>query len=88
MCLVVFVVSLQDFIHTQKYWTLKSIMYGTLGILAAIPMVHLTIKELFINDGDTYSMVNSLAYYMLMGFTYLLGLAIYAKRCPEKYKPG
>lgn len=88
MCLIVFVVSLQDFIHTKKNWSLKSLMYGSLGVLSAIPMIHLTIKEVFISDGDNYSMANSLIYYTLMGVIYLVGLFVYSKRCPEKYKPG
>jgi len=39
--LVVFFVSLTDMIHSEPYRTAKSVMYGSLGILAGLPMIHL-----------------------------------------------
>lgn len=84
---IVFFVSLCDFIHTEKYLKLKSIMYGGLGIFAAVPIIHLVIIENF-SKGDDYSTLPSIAYYIAMGASYLGGLAIYTYRCPERYKPG
>ncbi|EGR33039.1 hypothetical protein IMG5_063250 [Ichthyophthirius multifiliis] len=86
--LIVFVVSLQDFIHTPKYWIVKSVMYASLGIFAAVPMLHLCIYEYMGHSNDSFLIINSVPYYLLMGVCYLGGLTIYAKRCPEKYKPG
>ncbi|KAL4430423.1 hypothetical protein ABPG74_013273 [Tetrahymena malaccensis] len=87
--LVVFFVSLQDFIHTQKYFTMKSVMYGSLGIFAAVPIAHLIYYEFFyLTQNGNFSFSNSLVYYGLMGVCYLGGLTIYATRCPERYKPG
>ncbi len=74
-------------------------MYAILGIGAAVPMIHLSILEynhqqLLAAGGinaanvDTYSSASSYIYYVLMGVSYLSGLYIYTKRCPEKYKPG
>lgn len=44
-CLIVFFVSLQDFIHTPEYLSIKSWMYALLGIGAALPILHLMIME-------------------------------------------
>jgi adiponectin receptor len=62
-------------------------MYASLGIFAAIPLIHLIYNEIF-QKNDTFSVANSVPYYLLMGICYLGGLYIYAKRCPEKYRPG
>ena len=87
--LIVFFVSLQDFIHTPKYFTVKSVMYGSLGVFAAIPMGHLVYSEFFDHSLiGNFSMANSMLYYGLMGVCYLGGLTIYATRCPERYNPG
>ena len=37
----VFVVSMMDFIHTEKYRKIKSLMYGSLGIFSGFPIIHL-----------------------------------------------
>jgi len=63
-------------------------MYGSLGIFAALPLIHLAIQEGFLNTGDVYSTLPSLIYYLAMGASYLSGLAIYTIKCPEKYNPG
>lgn len=68
---------------------MKSVMYGGLGVFAAIPSFHLLYEELFDNSLiGSFSMSNSLFYYLLMGICYLGGLTIYATRCPERYYPG
>ena len=88
-CLTVFFISLKDFIHTAQYFILKSVMYGSLGIFAAVPIIHLAINEvLFDNFGDPYRTSGSLVYYLLMGACYLGGLTIYALRFPERTRPG
>jgi hypothetical protein len=62
-------------------------MYGGLGIFAAVPTIHLIILDLSDHE-DKFTMLPSMIYYVSMGACYLGGLAIYATRCPEKYKPG
>ena len=39
-------------------------------------------------DNDYLPFTNALPYYLGMGATYLIGLAIYTIRCPERYQPG
>ena len=63
-------------------------MYGSLGIFAGLPLIHLFIQEAFSATDDEYSSVTGLFFYLLMGASYLTGLAIYTVKCPEKYKPG
>ena len=63
-------------------------MYASLGIFSAIPISHLVLIESFFQNGDPYSTVPSVGYYLAMGAAYLGGLYIYAIRWPEKSKPG
>lgn len=87
--LVVFFISLQDFIHEPKYFSVKPLMYGGLGLLAGVPLFHLLYYEYFnFSAIGNFSMSNSYIYYVLMGISYVGGLAIYAAKCPERYKPG
>ena len=47
-CIVVFVVSLFETIHKPEYRKVKGILlYGSLGIFAALPGIHLLINEYF-----------------------------------------
>ena len=39
-------------------------------------------------DNDYLPFLSALPYYMGMAASYLIGLAIYTARCPERYKPG
>jgi adiponectin receptor len=43
--LTVFVVSMMNFIHTEKYRKLKSLMYASLGLFAGFPIVHLAMNS-------------------------------------------
>lgn len=52
-------------------------------------MIHLLYEEVMNSDvAGSFSMSNSLFYYLMMGFCYLGGLTIYTTRCPERYYPG
>ena len=68
-------------------------MYGTLGIFAAVPSVHLLIVEYFNNNRDDgamvekYSSSTTVAYYGVMGAIYLTGLAILTFHIPERWVP-
>ena len=39
-------------------------------------------------DNDYLDFSHSVPLYLLMGFFYLGGLAIYLVRCPERFRPG
>lgn len=81
--LTVFSVSMMDFIHTQKWRIIKSLMYSGLGTFAGLSIIHVRIKS----EPD-YSFAIALPYYIGMVLSYLVGLIIYAFRCPERFKPG
>jgi len=84
----VFTVSMMDFIHTEKYRKMKSLMYGSLGIFSAFPIIHLMNNSFQVGlENDYLPFSDSLPYYIAMGGTYLGGLVIYTARCPERYKP-
>jgi len=87
--IVVFIVSLSDYIHTEEYRKLKSLMYGCLGVFAAIPMPHLIYLSLTTSEkNDNLDFNPSVPYYLAMGASYLGGLVIYAFKLPERWNPG
>lgn len=45
-CFVIFVITMMDFIYTEKYFTLKSWLYAILGLFCATPLFHLIIYDL------------------------------------------
>jgi len=47
-CLAVYVISIFDFIHRDKWRKIKGVMYGSLGIFAGVPAIHLYIREYYI----------------------------------------
>jgi adiponectin receptor len=87
--LIVFVVSLMEKIHQPEYGTAKSIMYGALGVFAAVPGIHLVyLNATAAGINDNLDFLPSTPYYLTMGASYLGGLAIYASKFPEKCLPG
>jgi adiponectin receptor len=40
-CISVYIISIMDFIHTEKWRRFKGIMYGSLGIFAGAASIHL-----------------------------------------------
>ena len=44
-CTAVYVISIFDFIHTEPWRKIKGIMYGSLGLFAGVPTLHLYIRE-------------------------------------------
>lgn len=44
-CLVVFIMSLFETLHLPEYRKVKGIIYGSLGIFAGFPIIHLIINE-------------------------------------------
>lgn len=47
-CIVVFIVSLFETIHKPEYRKVKGILYGSLGIFAFLPSLHLVFNELLL----------------------------------------
>lgn len=47
-CLAAYVVSIFDFIHTERWRKVKGFMYGSLGLFAGVPAMHLYLREYFI----------------------------------------
>jgi len=87
--LIVFFVSLTEKIHQPEYNKAKSIMYGALGIFAAVPGIHLVYLNMTASGiNDNLDFLPSTPYYLSMGLSYLGGLAIYASKFPEKCCPG
>lgn len=87
--LVVFFVSLTEKIHQPEYGTIKSLMYGALGLFAAVPGTHLVYLNMTASGiNDNLDFLPSTPYYLTMGISYLGGLAIYASKYPEKACPG
>ena len=46
-CFSVYVISIFDFIHTEPWRKIKGIMYGSLGIFAGVPAIHLYLREYY-----------------------------------------
>lgn len=46
-CLAAYIVSIFDFIHTEKWRKVKGLMYGSLGLFAGVPAVHLYLREFY-----------------------------------------
>jgi adiponectin receptor len=44
-CLAVYIISIFDFIHTDKWRRVKGYMYGSLGLFAGVPAFHLYLRE-------------------------------------------
>jgi adiponectin receptor len=44
-----FILSVFEWMHTNKYRTFKSLCYGGFGVFTGIPLIHMTINEIFFN---------------------------------------
>jgi len=87
--LIVFFVSLCDFIHSEPYRKMKDLMYGGLGIFAGLPMFHLIYLSVTSPEqSDNLNFVSSLPYFLAVGVSYLGGLVIYSFKIPERFSPG
>ncbi|CAD8100957.1 unnamed protein product [Paramecium sonneborni] len=88
-CLAAYIVSIFDFIHTEKWRKIKGLMYGSLGLFAGVPAVHLYLREFYREEiSDYLPFKHSFLFYILMGSSYLFGLALYTLRIPERFLPG
>lgn len=87
-CLVVFIVSMGDKIHSPKYIKLKGIMFGGLGLSNVVPLIHVCIlatnSEI---SNDNIPLNRVFIGLILMGSLYLVGLTFYVFKIPERYYP-
>jgi len=86
LSMIVFFLSLGEKFHSDSFRKWKGLIYGSLGITAATPGIHLLISDLL--GGDILAVVATSPYYFAMGGCYLTGLFLYTKRIPERYVPG
>lgn len=87
-CILVFGVSLGDWINKSENNHLKGLMYGTLGISNILPITHLILLSVFAKDMNGILPPTSIFFGLfLMAFFYLFGLSFYIMRFPEKYYP-
>lgn len=88
-CTSVYVISIFDFIHTDKWRKVKGVMYAALGLLAGVTCGHLYLLQLDAGEvSDVLPFAKCLPLYIGMGASYLVGLAIYVTRVPERFLPG
>ena len=76
----IFVLSVFEWMHRPEHVKFKAAIYGGFGLFNIFPIGHLLINDTFFNNGDGFSFANSLHYYILLGFSYLMGLYIYTVR--------
>ena len=89
LCFGVFIISIGNTIHKPEYFTWKSYMFGALGLYNIIPLGHLLILTFMSNDSNDYMPFNSaFLWFFIEAALYLVGLAIYTLRFPEKYYPN
>lgn len=84
--MIVFFISLGSYIHKQENVTKKAFLYGGLGLSNVFPLFHMVALFVFKSKGDL-PVNSSIFWVMLSGVVYLLGLAIYSSKFPEKYYP-
>ncbi|EGR32626.1 hypothetical protein IMG5_076560 [Ichthyophthirius multifiliis] len=90
LCFSVFIVSLFDFLHQEKYRNFKGLLYGSLGTVTSVPLIHLIIKSIYANNqiNDYLFLEKSVPYYFGTAIFLIIGLCTYLARCPERFKPG
>lgn len=74
-----FVITLFEFIHRKENIIYRSVVFGTFGLLMAIPLTHLVVNEfLFDNFGDPFRFSSSYEYYIGLIIAYCSGLYIFS----------
>jgi adiponectin receptor len=87
-CFTVFFVSLTEKIHLERNVKWKSLMYAALGLSNILPTSHLIFLSLKSSDDNDFIPLNICIFLLvLMAALYLVGLAIYTLRFPERFFP-
>ena len=71
--------------QTPAWRPTRAAMFSALGLFGVVPVVH---QVFFFWRVLPELLSLALAYELLMGFLYLLGAFLYAKRIPERFMPG
>lgn len=86
---LVFIVSLTESFQQPEYRTLRGLVFLSLGLLGAIPLLHMLIfMYLSLRPLEIHYFSSSLTYFVLMGTSYIAGVGIYVSRIPERFYPG
>ena len=88
-CTIVFVVSMTDYMDRPENTTQKGLMYGGLGISNLLPSIFIGYL-MFLSDDDSHYLPLEKSFFglMFMGVLYLVGLAFYITKFPERCYPG
>jgi adiponectin receptor len=79
------VVSAAERFQTPKWRSTRAALFSALGCFGVVPILH---QAFFFWRVLPELLSLALAYELLMGFLYLLGAYLYAKRIPERFLPG
>jgi adiponectin receptor len=79
------VVSAAERFQSPKWRATRAWLFSALGLFGGVPIIHQAFFYWRVLP-DLLSL--ALAYELLMGFLYLLGAFLYAKRIPERFLPG
>lgn len=71
-----FIASVSETMRQPKYRALKGALFAIMGIGSAIPVIHIEYLSSF-PGSDVISVKSSMFWYLIMGFFYLGGCAIY-----------
>ncbi|MCQ2815685.1 MAG: hemolysin III family protein [archaeon] len=80
--IIVFFMSLREEFYKNSYRTFRGILFLTMGLSAAIPIIHLAITGF---DGEGKPRI---LFWYIGGACYVIGTIIYIKRFPECLCPG
>ena len=87
-CFTVFFVSLTEKIHLEENVKWKALMYAGLGLSNIVPISHLIFLSLKSSEDNDFIPVNMCIFLLFtMAALYLIGLAIYTTRFPERFFP-
>lgn len=86
---LVFIMSLTESFQKPEYRSLRGFIFLTLGLLGAIPLLHLLVfMYLPPRPFEIHYFHSSIIYYGFMGGSYIVGVLIYVARVPERFRPG
>ena len=87
-CFGVFIASMFEKFHLAEFTYIKGLMFGVLGVGNGVALIHPFFLTFYANEENDY-MEDRWFFVatLLMGGTYLFGLAFYIKKIPERFFP-
>ena len=76
-------VSFVTVFQTPQFRTVRALLFFCMGVSGLVPIMHKLVAF-----SDRPAAILSTGYELLMGTFYGLGVAVYATRVPERWKPG